>query len=153
MQIVAKSLEAFTPIQLYGYLQLRSEVFVVEQECIYLDPDGKDDKAIHVLGYSEEGQLVACTRIFGPGDYMEHPSIGRVAVKKSHRGLGLGKEIMEASMRELRSRFKPQKIGLSAQTYLKDFYKDLGFREIGEEYLEDDIPHIAMIREEKGTLR
>ncbi len=153
MHIVARSLEELTPIQLYEYLQLRSEVFVVEQECIYLDPDGKDDKAIHVLGYSEEGELVACTRIFGPGDYMEWPSIGRVAVKASHRGRDLGKEIVRASISELHERYGARTIALSAQTYLVKFYRELGFRETGGEYLEDGIPHISMIREEPESIR
>ena len=146
MRIEIKTLEAFSPIELYDYLQLRSEVFVVEQQCIYLDMDGKDQKALHVLGYSEEGILLGCTRIFGPGDYLEDASIGRVAVRKTHRGEGLGKKIVEASMNAIQARFGSGQITLSAQTYLKAFYRDLGFVEIGDTYLEDGIPHILMQR-------
>lgn len=150
MRIETKSLDDFSSRELYEYLKLRSEVFVVEQACIYLDLDGRDDRAWHVLGYADDGSLLACTRIFDGGDYMEDPSIGRVAVKASHRGKGLGKAIMEASVREVEKRFNPDRILLSAQTYLKAFYRNLGFREYGDEYLEDGIPHIAMERKGGG---
>lgn len=147
MHIETKSFEALSPNQLYEYLQLRSEVFVVEQECIYQDPDGKDENALHVLGYSEQGVLAACTRVLPPEGHGQHPCIGRVAVRNSYRGLGLGKRIMEATIQAIEAHFGIQKISLSAQTYLKDFYKELGFVEKGEQYLEDGIPHIWMERD------
>ena len=132
--------------ELYELLQLRSEVFVVEQQCIYQDMDGKDTKALHVLGYRGE-KLAACTRLFAPGDYFEQASIGRVAVREEFRGLGLGREIMKASLEAVKSHFGQGGICLSAQSYLRRFYEELGFRTEGSEYLEDGIPHIRMIRE------
>ncbi len=147
MRIVTRNFEAFSPKELYEYLQLRSEVFVVEQECIYLDADGRDQKALHILGYAEEGTLVACTRVLAPGDYTEDPCIGRVAVRPSHRGHGLARQIMEATLEAIELQYGARKISLSAQTYLKAFYNDLGFVEKGETYLEDGIPHIWMDRE------
>ena len=145
MEIHIKPYQELDKYELYDLLQLRSEVFVVEQDCVYQDIDGKDLKAIHVLGYDKDS-LKAYTRVFGPGDYFENPSIGRVVVKKDSRHLGFGKEIMQVSVRTVEDHFGKQTIELSAQTYLKKFYNDLGFREIGEEYLEDGIPHIRMIK-------
>ncbi|MFI8377784.1 GNAT family N-acetyltransferase [Leeuwenhoekiella sp. NPDC079379] len=130
---------------LYELLQLRSAVFVVEQDCVYQDIDDKDQKAIHVLGY-KEGNLVAYTRIFNKGFYFDEASIGRVLTKRDQRKYGYGKLIMQASINELESRFAINIIHISAQTYLKKFYNELGFVEFGEAYLEDNIPHIKMVR-------
>ena len=135
-----------TKEELYDLLQLRSEVFVVEQDCVYQDIDGKDQKSIHVLGYLNDS-LKAYTRVFKAGDYFDNPSIGRVVVKEDSRHLGLGKEIMLASIKEIERAFGKQTIELSAQTYLKKFYNNLGFKEVGEGYLEDGIPHIRMVRD------
>lgn len=145
MEIRLRTFEKLTPDELYELLRLRSEVFVVEQQCVYLDPDGKDPKALHLLGYAE-GQLVACTRLFAPGDYFEEASIGRVAVSPQHRGKGLGREIMMASLQALKAQFGPVEISLSAQAYLQQFYEELGFAAVGAGYLEDGIPHIHMVR-------
>ncbi len=131
--------------QLYELLQLRSEVFVVEQDCVYQDIDGKDQKALHILGYQNE-QLVAYTRIFDKNDYLEEASIGRVVVAKEVRQHSYGKEIMHASIEAVENNYNSKTIVLSAQTYLKKFYNELGFFEVGEEYLEDGIPHIKMKR-------
>ena len=106
--------------------------------------DDKDHKALHVLGWSGS-ELVAYTRIFGPGDYYPQASIGRVAVRHSHRGKGLGLEMMKKSLEVVQTRFGNTEIALSAQSYLKDFYIDLGFVPEGSEYLEDGIPHIRMV--------
>lgn len=130
--------------QLYEVLQLRSEIFVVEQDCIYLDPDGKDPSAYHLLGY-EGGQLAAYTRIFAPGDYMDRASIGRVAVAASFRGRGLGREIMKASLEAVVHVLQCNEVAISAQAYLKQFYAELDFEVSGGEYLEDGIPHIKML--------
>ena len=129
--------------ELYAILQLRSEVFVVEQNCVYQDIDGKDQKAIHVLGYSE-GILVAYSRLFKPKDYFEYASIGRVIVKASHRDQKLGHELMRASIDAITTLFQETKITISAQLYLQKFYESHGFVVVGESYLEDDIPHIEM---------
>ena len=129
---------------LYQILRLRSEVFVVEQDCVYQDLDNKDQNAIH-LYYKENSEIVAYTRIFKAGDYYENPCIGRVVVLKKNRGKELGKIIMIDSIEYIKQNIKGKKIELSAQKYLDKFYKDLGFYKIGEDYLEDGIPHQRML--------
>lgn len=145
MNIEVKKFEDLSLTELYGILQLRTEVFVVEQDCVYQDLDGKDDRALHVLGL-KENSVVAYTRIFKPGDYVKNASIGRVVVRESERKYGYGKRIMDASIKAIQDHFKVNTIHLSAQTYLKKFYNSLNFYEIGKEYLEDGIPHIEMVR-------
>ncbi|WP_420603545.1 GNAT family N-acetyltransferase [Flagellimonas sp.] len=145
MEITTKSFEELSTKELYQILQLRSEVFVVEQDCVYQDVDGKDEKALHVMGIKNEN-VVAYTRMFGPGDYFKNPSIGRVVVAKEERKYGYGKIIMQASIDELGKRFPKNTIELSAQTYLLKFYNGLGFVVQGEEYLEDGIPHVRMVK-------
>ncbi|WP_416445665.1 GNAT family N-acetyltransferase [Leeuwenhoekiella sp. A16] len=140
-----KTYDQLTKDELYDILQLRAEVFVVEQDCPYQDVDGKDKKAVHVLGYKEE-KLVAYTRIFKQGDYFENASIGRVVVSKNQRKFGYGYDLMNASIQVVEKLFNTNTIEISAQTYLKKFYNNLGFKEVGEGYLEDDIPHIKMVK-------
>lgn len=144
IEIVTKKFSDFTTQELYDVLQLRSEVFVVEQDCVYQDLDGKDVNALHVLGFKEE-KIVAYTRIFKPGDYFKHASIGRVVVAKNERQYKYGYDIMNASIEAVKSHFNVFTIHISAQCYLKRFYSNLGFIEKGEEYLEDGIPHIGMV--------
>ncbi len=146
LQIIVKNFAELTTQELYDILQLRSEVFVVEQDCVYQDLDGKDQKALHVLGY-KKNKLVAYTRIFDKGHYFSQASIGRVAVIMSERQNDFGKDIMKASILAVEQKFKQTTIHLSAQTYLKRFYNSLGFQETGTEYLEDGIPHIKMVKE------
>ncbi|MBT8245887.1 MAG: GNAT family N-acetyltransferase [Winogradskyella sp.] len=144
LRITVKTFNQLTKKTLYDLLQLRSEVFVVEQDCVYQDIDNKDQKALHVLGYKEE-KIVAYTRIFKAGDYFkEAASIGRVVVAKNERQHRYGYDIMEASISAIRDNYNTEVILISAQTYLKKFYNNLGFFEIGKEYLEDGIPHIKM---------
>ena len=131
--------------ELYQILRLRSEVFVLEQDCIYQDIDNKDQNAIH-LYYVDNDEIVAYTRIFKAGHYYENPSIGRVVVSKKERGKDLGKKIMIDSIEYIKQNIKGEKIELSAQKYLDKFYRDLGFYKIGEDYLEDGIPHQRMIK-------
>ena len=145
MTISVKSFNEFTTEELYEVLQLRSEIFVVEQNCVYQDIDLKDQKAIHVLGYFQN-ELVAYTRIFKPGDYFQQASIGRVLVKESYRSRKWGYDIMEASIKAIEQRFLATSIKISAQQYLEKFYNNMGFLTVGEPYLEDGIPHVAMIR-------
>ncbi|MGB5371271.1 MAG: GNAT family N-acetyltransferase [Flavobacteriaceae bacterium] len=145
IKIETKTFQELSTDELYSILQLRSAIFVVEQDCVYQDLDGKDALAIHVLG-KKEGELVAYTRIFAPGAYFKEASIGRVAVKKQERQFGYGREIMLASIKAVQDYFQESKIHLSAQTYLTQFYQSLGFVAHGETYLEDDIPHIAMFK-------
>lgn len=145
MKIKVKTFEELTIHELYEVLALRAEVFVVEQDCVYQDIDGKDQKAIHILGYKNE-KLVAYTRCFDQGIYFEEASIGRVIVKQNERKYGYGHDIMKASIEEIEDRFKVTTIKISAQQYLTKFYESHQFKQIGEGYLEDGIPHIAMIR-------
>ena len=145
LDIFTKKFNELTTQQLYELLQLRSEVFVVEQDCVYQDIDGKDQKALHILGYKNE-KLVAYTRLFKPGDYFKKSSIGRVVVLKKERQHKYGYDIMEASINAINKHYNETEIKISAQVYLKKFYNNLEFKEIGEEYLEDGIPHIAMMR-------
>ena len=145
LEIKTKTFKELTIDELYNVLQLRSEVFVVEQDCVYQDLDFKDQKALHVLGYANE-KLVAYTRIFKPGDYFKEASIGRVVVKENERQHKYGYDIMEASSLAIKKYYNVTTIKISAQTYLKRFYNNLGFKETGEEYLEDGIPHIGMIK-------
>lgn len=138
-----KPFEALSTTELYQILQLRSEVFVVEQNCVYQDVDGKDLKAFHVLGY-QDNILVAYARLFRPNDYFEASSIGRVIVKASHREQKLGHDLIRTAIETIASLFQETRITISAQLYLQRFYESHGFVKQGESYLEDDIPHIEM---------
>ena len=140
---IAKTFYELDKEDLYQILRLRSEVFVVEQDCVYQDIDNKDQKATH-LYYKENNEIVAYTRIFKAGHYYENPCIGRVVVSKKNRGKDLGKKIMIDSIEYIKQNINGEKIELSAQKYLDKFYKDLGFYSKGEQYLEDGIPHQRM---------
>ncbi|MFD0931843.1 GNAT family N-acetyltransferase [Psychroflexus salinarum] len=129
--------------QMYDILQLRSEVFVVEQDCVYQDIDGHDDKAFHVLFYDKD-ILVAYSRILPPGAYFDELSIGRVIVKETYRSQKLGHELMKASISFSLKTYPKSMIKISAQQYLIKFYESHGFVISGEGYLEDGIPHIGM---------
>ena len=143
MKVEAKKFSELSVEEIYELLKLRTEIFVVEQECIYQDMDGKDNKAVHILG-KQEDTLVAYTRIFNGGDYYDEPSIGRVVVDKKRRGEDKGKEIMNESINYIKNNMQEKEIVLSAQKYLDKFYRDLGFKSEGEDYLEDGIPHQKM---------
>ena len=145
MQIIVKTFNELSLEELYKILRLRAEVFVVEQDCVYQDIDNKDKKALHVIGFKND-EVVAYTRCFKPGDYFTEASIGRVVVQENQRQYGYGYDIMNASIKAIAEHFKTEKIKISAQTYLKTFYSNLGFENTGEEYLEDGIPHIAMVK-------
>ncbi|MFD1161352.1 MULTISPECIES: GNAT family N-acetyltransferase [Hwangdonia] len=144
LEIKVKKFQELSIDELYYLLQLRSEVFVVEQDCVYQDLDGKDEKALHVLGIKND-KIIAYTRIFKPGYYFDEASIGRVVVAKNERQYKYGYAIMKASIEAVKNHFNETKIKISAQTYLNKFYNNLGFKAIGDEYLEDNIPHIVMV--------
>jgi len=144
-----KKFDELTLDELYNILQLRNEVFIVEQNCIYKDPDGKDQSAWHLMAI-EDDKLVAYTRILPPGVSYSDPAIGRVVTSSSKRRSGLGKELMKRSIEACEKLFGKISITLSAQVYLEDFYKSLGFIVVGEEYLDDGIPHIKMSRKPLG---
>ncbi|MBR9921235.1 MAG: GNAT family N-acetyltransferase [Bacteroidetes bacterium] len=135
--------------ELYELLKLRAEVFVVEQDCPYLDLDGQDQQGWHLLGMDDSDQLQAYVRILPPGtSYPEYASIGRVVTREETRGKGYGKTVMAEALKHCEQLFPSgTKIKISAQVYLLGFYQSLGFKEVGAGYLEDGIPHIAMLRE------
>jgi ElaA protein len=140
-----KRFETLSVSEIYNLLQLRSEVFVVEQNCVYQDIDGKDQKALHLLG-EDSGHIVAYARLFKPNDYFDQASIGRVVVKPSYRDKKLGHILMREAIYFMKSQLDATKITISAQLYLKKFYESHGFIQTSEMYLEDDIPHIEMKR-------
>ena len=145
MKTYIKKFEELSVDEIYNILKLRSSVFVVEQNCVYQDLDDKDKQAIHLFTEQDQ-EIIAYTRIFKKGDYyVNNPSIGRVVVKKSQRGKELGKEIMIKSIKYIKENIEEEKIELSAQKYLDKFYNELGFYRVGEDYLEDGIPHQRML--------
>ena len=131
--------------ELYTVLQLRAEVFVVEQDCVYQDLDNKDLDAYHVLGVLDT-KIVAYARIFKPGDYFLESSIGRIVVKKEFRKFQYGYQLVQNSILFIENNLQQNTILISAQSYLTKFYNSLGFTQVGEEYLEDGIPHIKMLK-------
>jgi len=144
MKFIVKTFSELTTDELYAILQLRSEVFVVEQDCVYQDVDFKDQKSLHVIGIKND-KIIAYTRIFKPGDYFKEASIGRVVVKDTERKYGYGYDLMNASIQAVKDKYNTKKITISAQVYLTKFYTNLGFIKTSEEYLEDGIPHIEML--------
>ncbi|MBX3232665.1 MAG: GNAT family N-acetyltransferase [Labilithrix sp.] len=147
---LAWELKAFadlTPDALYDLLQLRSLVFVVEQTCVFLDPDGEKDKvAWHLLGRDANGRVVAYTRLLAAGVAYDEPSIGRVVTHPDVRRTGAGRELMAESLRRCRDLFGDVPIRIGAQRYLERFYGSFGFVPAGAPYDEDGIPHIHMLR-------
>ncbi|WPO80049.1 GNAT family N-acetyltransferase [Flavobacterium sp. KACC 22761] len=140
-----KPFEALTVNELYDLLKLRSEIFVVEQNCVYLDLDGKDKKALHLMG-ELDGKIVAYSRLFDAGISFDNASIGRVTVDANYRDKKFGHDLMRKAIAEIKSNFDRDKITIGAQLYLKKFYESHGFVQTSEMYLEDDIEHIEMIR-------
>lgn len=136
-------LDELPGVAVFDLLQLRSEVFVMEQRCLYLDPDEKDRRAYHLLGYLND-KLVACARIVPPGVSYPEPSIGRVCTHPDFRKAGYGIELMHEAIRHTRTFYPGRDIRISAQEYLLAFYQGLGFIATGNAYLEDDIPHVEM---------
>lgn len=130
-------------LTLYKILQSRARVFVVEQNCNYLDPDGLDMNSLHLCGWNGK-ELIAYARLIPPGISYEAASIGRVLICKDHRRYGLGNVLMKKAIEETLKHFNTSSIHISAQYYLLEFYTRLGFVAHGEQYLEDDIPHIGM---------
>jgi ElaA protein len=145
LQFSFKSFAELNPFELYAYLQLRSEVFVVEQNCVYLDLDDKDQQSRHVFVHHHD-KLVACARIVPAALAYPEISIGRVIVAEPYRKQQLGHELMRFCIAQIQIHFGRQKIVLSAQAHLQDFYKKHNFAPEGATYLEDGIPHIHMIK-------
>lgn len=139
-----KSWDELSKEEMYAMIQLRIEVFVIEQNCPYQDLDGKDLKSKHVFAIDENGQCVACARLVPPGVSYVNFSIGRVVNAMNYRGKGLGRELMIRSIEAIKNEPDATEIRISAQLYLKKFYESLGFVAVGEVYPEDNIPHIQM---------
>ncbi|CAM2067701.1 GNAT family N-acetyltransferase [Sulfidibacter corallicola] len=139
------ALDDLSARQLYRIISLRERVFVVEQECIYLDADGLDIDSCHLCGWDGE-TVVAYLRLMPPGVKYPEAAIGRVVIAPERRGEGLAKALMREAIRESERRFPGVDLKLSGQCYLEGFYSDLGFQSRGEPYLEDGIPHITMTR-------
>ena len=145
MNWIIKKFDDLTPHELYTIMQLRNEVFVVEQNCVYQDADNKDQQCWHLMGW--QGDLLAAyTRIVPTGVIYDLPSIGRVVTSPSIRKTGIGKPLMEKSIETVEKLFGKTSIQIGAQLYLKKFYKSLGFQQSSEMYLEDGIEHIEMIK-------
>ncbi len=140
---ITKPFKQLTNVEVYELLKLRAQVFVVEQQCVYLDMDDKDLNAWHVLGY-DNGKLVACTRLLAQGVSYKQASIGRVVTHPTARNLGYGKLIIQHSIVEINKQFNTQQIVIGAQQYLEKFYNSFGFITEGQMYLEDNIPHLTM---------
>lgn len=145
-----KKWEELNTRELYSILQLRTAVFVVEQNCPYQECDGKDVDALHFYYQHENDGVVAYVRLLPPGVSYEEPAAGRVVVHRNYRNRGWGKQIMQQALKLAREQFKTDEMRISAQLHLVDFYGQLGFQPIGEDYLEDGIPHIQMVLMPKG---
>jgi len=138
-----KSFHELTPYELYAILQLRNEVFVVEQNCVFQDADNKDQLSLHVMGWQNE-LLAGYTRLVPAGISYNEPSIGRVVTSPKVRHAGIGKLLMQFSIRTLYNMWGKTTITIGAQLYLRNFYNSLGFQQCSNIYLEDGIQHIKM---------
>jgi ElaA protein len=132
--------------QLFDIMKLRTEIFVVEQDCPYQEVDDKDKESFHVLAYSAENELIAVARIVPAKLSYEEVSFGRVAVKKSYRNNGLAHTLTQKMLDFIKTRLSTNSIRISAQSYLLHFYERLNFKKVSELYFEDGIPHIEMLR-------
>jgi ElaA protein len=145
IQWVLRKFEELTPYQVYAILQLRNEVFVVEQNCVFQDADDKDQSSFHLMGF-HNNKLVAYTRLVPSGISYDEPSIGRVVTSPSVRRSGAGRELMQQSIDAVYHLFGRQPIKIGAQFYLKKFYESFGFEQVSAIYDEDGIDHIYMLK-------
>ncbi len=142
---ITKQFDELTAVELYAIMQLRNEVFVVEQNCVYQDADDKDQQSFHFCGWLNN-TLVAYSRILPIGlAYEKYASIGRVISSPKYRGTGIGKQLVQNAIEQTYNLYPIAQIKISAQLYLKKFYESFGFKQDGEDYLEDNIPHIPML--------
>ncbi|MFM8587544.1 MAG: GNAT family N-acetyltransferase [Bacteroidota bacterium] len=141
-----KAFAELNPFELYQILRLRSEIFVVEQNCIFLDMDDLDGKSLHLQGRSD-GELIAYVRILPPGLAYPEPSIGRVVTSPQARRTGAGKALIKKAIEETVAMYPSKSIKIGAQLYLKKFYEGFGFQQCSDVYLEDGIEHIKMLRQ------
>ena len=148
MNLEIKKFDKLTGREVYEILRIRSEVFVVEQDCVYNDEDGKDLEAVHIL-IKEEGKILAYLRVLKAGVSYKNPSLGRVLVSHEARGRGLARKIVCAGIDYIINNWDEEKITIGAQDYLRDFYESLGFEAVSEVYSEDGIPHVDMTYNKK----
>lgn len=146
MEYVLKEFDQLSLDELYQIIQLRLEIFVVEQDCIYQDLDGKDKVAYHLF-VKDDDEIAAVLRILPENVSYDEMAIGRIVVKKSHRGRGIAKTMMKMAIDFIVKDLGKRIIRLSGQAYLVDFYTNLGFRRVSDEYLEDGIPHFEFLFE------
>ncbi|MCL2368173.1 MAG: GNAT family N-acetyltransferase [Oscillospiraceae bacterium] len=144
MQYSIKQFEALTNSELYQLLKLRQAVFIIEQSCIYPDIDDRDQAAHHLIAF-DGGELVGCLRILARGVAFEEASIGRVVVSANNRRRGVAEEMLRQALAFIRRELKEKHVKISAQTQALPLYENLGFKTVGAEYLEDDIPHVDML--------
>lgn len=142
-----KAFDTLNVQELYSILQLRSKVFVVEQNCPYLDMDDKDQKSVHLWLAEDNGPALAYCRLLPPGISYPECSIGRVVTDPGIRKNGSGRVLMQQAIAYIETEWQQELIRIGAQLYLKSFYESLGFSQSSEAYLEDDIPHIEMQRQ------
>ena len=141
---ILRPFERLTAGELYIVLRLRSRVFVVEQNCLYLDMDDRDQAAFHLLGMRDDS-LVAYARLFAPGAYYQESAIGRILTAPEARGTGIGRLLVNESLEIARRLYGDGPVRIGAQRHLERFYEGLGFRVAGEPYVEDGIPHVEMV--------
>ena len=146
MELTVKKFDELNTAELYSILRARAEVFVVEQNCVYQDLDGKDLGAYHVM-LCEGGEVVGYLRVIDRGISYDTASIGRVITTARGRGKGLGYIIINEGIRVARECFGADAITISAQCQARGFYEKFGFKAVSEQYLEDDIPHVRMVLE------
>jgi len=138
--------EKLGPYDLYDILALRQAVFIIEQQCVFPDADGRDHEAWHLLGRSPEGTLAAYLRALPPRHPEGHPSLGRVVVHPRFRGSGLGRLLVEEGLRMIGECYPKRRVHIAAQRVVESFYVRMGFVREGEPYQEDGIVHVAMVR-------
>ncbi|MBX4271515.1 GNAT family N-acetyltransferase [Clostridium estertheticum] len=138
-----KKFEELKVEEIYKILEIRNQVFIVEQQCAYQDCDGKDENAYH-LYLQDNGKIIAYLRILKKGVSFDEISIGRVLVHENYRGKGISREMMLKAINFIELNLNEEEIKIQAQSYLVNFYRSLGFKETSNEYLEDNIPHINM---------
>lgn len=149
LQFECKRFEELSLKELHDIFALRTEVFVVEQDCVYQDIDGKDTAALHISGFDKKKNLVAYSRILPHGlAYDSYTAIGRIVIAMTHRSKNYGHELVNYSIKIAKEHLYKLPIKISAQSHLVPFYSEHGFEPVGKEYLEDGIPHIAMTLED-----
>lgn len=149
---ILKPFAELSNAELYEMLALRCRVFIVEQNCPYQDPDGKDYDSLHLLGMRTDGTCAVTLRLVRPGISYTEWSIGRVASDTADRRKGFGREAMQRAMDIFKNEMGNPDIRISAQSYLQEFYASFGFERVSEEYMEDDIPHVEMLFASSGEI-